>query len=303
MFEPKKLCGIYTNLVFAGGGTKGIAYMGVLKYLQEHGLIEYCQRVIGSSAGALTAMLVASKVSYEAAHQELLNFPLSEIKDDDIGIIRDTQRLINRYGYYKGDRLEEEVGNLLGKYLGQSNIKFAEFYEKTGIDLIVTITCVEKGETWYCNYLTEPQMEVKKAVRMSMSIPWAFASIEYKGLHFCDGGVYDNFPIDYWDDKEKGIKNEHTLGFLLLDNNQYNGQKEDYDTSNLIQYSIALIRGAIDRSSLFHYEMELKSENCRIVKINIGKAKTLDTSLSEEQIKQLIESGYNSCIEYFKHKN
>ncbi len=37
------------NLCFAGGGMKGVAYIGVYKYLLEHGLFSTLKNVIGTS--------------------------------------------------------------------------------------------------------------------------------------------------------------------------------------------------------------------------------------------------------------
>lgn len=291
----------YENLVFEGGGTKALAFIGVLKYFDDRNLLKQFKRVIGSSAGALTSLLFACGLNSEQIKDEILTLPMDEMKDEDIGFIRDADRFIKEFGLYKGERLENEIGKILKKYLGDSKINFVELYKKTNIELTVTMTCVDQGETWYCNYLTEPEMEVKQAVRISMSLPWAFACVKYKGLRFCDGGVYDNFPIDFWDNKQTGEYNHKTLGFLLMSNDEYLGKKQVYDTKDIVKYSLAIIRGSIDRSSLAHYDKELSQTVSRIVKINVGDVSTLDTNLSEEKTKQLIYSGYNSCVNYFKN--
>ena len=49
----------FRNLVFEGGGVKGIAYAGALKELEKKGLLTSLQRVAGTSAGAITATLLA----------------------------------------------------------------------------------------------------------------------------------------------------------------------------------------------------------------------------------------------------
>jgi len=50
---------VWQNLVFQGGGVKGIAYVGALERLQEEkGCLENIRRVGGASAGAITALLV-----------------------------------------------------------------------------------------------------------------------------------------------------------------------------------------------------------------------------------------------------
>lgn len=46
------------NLVFEGGGIRGLAYPGTLKVLEEKGVIKNSERVAGTSAGAITALMV-----------------------------------------------------------------------------------------------------------------------------------------------------------------------------------------------------------------------------------------------------
>jgi predicted acylesterase/phospholipase RssA len=58
--------------IFSGGGSLGIAYVGALKAVQEHGL--WFTRVAGTSAGAMVAALVAA--GYETAELEWLFAPL-----------------------------------------------------------------------------------------------------------------------------------------------------------------------------------------------------------------------------------
>lgn len=59
------------NLVFQGGGVKGVAYLGALKQLEREsdGFLQRIKRVAGSSAGSLMALYLA------------LNLPLGKIRD------------------------------------------------------------------------------------------------------------------------------------------------------------------------------------------------------------------------------
>ena len=55
------------NLVFSGGGMRGLAYAGVLEALQRRGVDLWSharplKAVCGSSVGALFAMLVAARI-------------------------------------------------------------------------------------------------------------------------------------------------------------------------------------------------------------------------------------------------
>ena len=47
------------NLVFEGAGIRGIAYSGAIKVLEEKNLLQNIERVGGTSAGAITALLLS----------------------------------------------------------------------------------------------------------------------------------------------------------------------------------------------------------------------------------------------------
>ena len=48
----------FRNLVFEGGGVKGIAYAGALQVLDEKKILEHIKRVGGTSAGEINAVLL-----------------------------------------------------------------------------------------------------------------------------------------------------------------------------------------------------------------------------------------------------
>ena len=49
----------FRNLIFEGGGIKGIAYIGALEILSQRGHLKHLSRVGGSSAGAINALILA----------------------------------------------------------------------------------------------------------------------------------------------------------------------------------------------------------------------------------------------------
>ena len=53
----------FKNLVFEGGGVKGIAYVGALEVLEKEGILQDVERVAGTSAGAMMAVLVGLRYS------------------------------------------------------------------------------------------------------------------------------------------------------------------------------------------------------------------------------------------------
>ncbi|KAI8512053.1 hypothetical protein Bbelb_111530 [Branchiostoma belcheri] len=61
----------FENLVLKGGGAKGIAYIGAAKVLDEAGILPNIKRFAGTSAGAITATLLAIRIKPEEMLEEL----------------------------------------------------------------------------------------------------------------------------------------------------------------------------------------------------------------------------------------
>ena len=56
----------FRNLIFEGGGVKGIAYVGAMRTLKKEGILENIVRVGGTSAGSINAVLFAAGFSNTA---------------------------------------------------------------------------------------------------------------------------------------------------------------------------------------------------------------------------------------------
>ena len=93
--------GRYENLVFEGGGIRGIAFGGVLKYFEEHNLMKYVKRVAGSSAGAIVAAGVAIGYNGEEIIKVLDETNFEDFKDDSWGVVLDAYRFFNQYNQYQ----------------------------------------------------------------------------------------------------------------------------------------------------------------------------------------------------------
>ena len=102
----------FRNLVFEGGGVKGIAYCGALGVLDERGILSRIRRVGGASAGAINATLLALGCTVDEVREVLSRLDFNKFKDDDFGIIRDAKRLLRNFSWHKGyffPRLDRET--------------------------------------------------------------------------------------------------------------------------------------------------------------------------------------------------
>lgn len=67
---------------------------------------------------------------------------------------------------------------------------------------------------------TYSEMPIKTAVRISMNLPGAFSSYEYKGKKYVDGGVRANFPLHFFDTTLKEDRRT-TIGLCLAPSENY----------------------------------------------------------------------------------
>ena len=164
------------GLVLAGGGARGFAHLGVFKALQEHGVeVDF---VGGTSIGAAMAALVA-------ADQPLAGTMAITRRAFRINPTGDFNwlPLISLIG---GRRLRRIVGQAMTELLG-----FAPDVE----DLWKNYYCIATNYSQAREQVigSGPLLE---AVLASTAIPGALPPAIVDGDLLCDGGTFNNFPVD-----------------------------------------------------------------------------------------------------------
>ncbi len=230
----------YKNLVFKGGGVRGIAYIGALQYLYERGIMPHIRRVAGTSAGAITALGVAmnptdfmgfrtlaDSLDYRKVPSEqdentekLTSKRLIAIIEHyrELAIFKNLQcsiRLLQEKGWYSSEYLYTWLRSIIAEYftVAKEIYTFADFANtqihrdgRPFLDLYITGTDVSNRTARLFSLETTPDMEVALAVRISMSIPLFFEAIQYQypgteePQFYVDGGVMWNYPINLFDD-------------------------------------------------------------------------------------------------------
>eukprot|EP00794_Sanderia_malayensis_P003397 gene3397-3887_t len=192
-----------TNLVFEGGGNKGMAYVGVLEVLEEAGVMKNIKRVAGSSVGAIVASLVALGFT----SQDLKEFMDQDLRkvlvDHKCGYCSLLPNLLEGFGWNPGKRLLKWFGEQLRERTGNADITFKELLHQFGRELCIVVTNLSQMTTEYFHPKTTPNTPVRTAVRMSTAMPGVFQSVLYK-VHedtdvYVDGGLLCNYPIHAFD--------------------------------------------------------------------------------------------------------
>lgn len=308
------------NLVLEGGGVRGIAFSGAIKYLEEKNLLHKIKRFAGSSAGAMAALLLAIGLN-SIEFKELLNSTdFSSFKDASTGcqpfsFIRNGLRFVLSYSWHKGDTLEKSIGKTLEEITGSRDITFKEIYEKYGKELIITATNVDKARTIYFHHHSYPDLPVRIAVRASMAIPLYFKPVKLDGEYLVDGGFLNNYPIWIFDNCDKfpcdsgecdeclndDIKpNPKTLGLKLVgpdekqDELLFHGKLNTTRVRHYIFSLIDCMGWQIERSGIKPGYWE------RTVIIPTFDIKTTDFDLSESDKDRLNNSGYQSARKFLE---
>lgn len=287
------------NVCFKGGGMTGNAFVGVDQALTELGLLPQIKRFIGSSAGAIFAAAVACRIPYGKMTEIIENTEFSKFEDSPWGIVGEGVRLIEHWGIYKGDYFYDWFGDLLKDTIGTETITFQEVYDRFGSELVITTTDLTKQKLVYLTHRDNPDMQVRDAVRRSMSIPGFYVpikEIDAKGIThvYVDGGCTNNFPLDYFDGLYSNPDEAFgkTIGFNLVGGDEKTTE---------IKCIVSLIE------TLVYTEMETIQnlrltpiDKYRIVNIDVFGLSYTNFNMSRDDIKRLIESGYKATVDFFR---
>ena len=181
-------------LVLMGGGSRGLAHIGILNVLQKNGLTP--DIIVGTSMGAVIGGLFASGISptklKEIANDfnlnnfiERPNFPFLKKKSqisilDFLMLESYKSRLLKKLGLNREDKMEAYLRNLIGEVcIEELPVKFA----CNAVDLISGREIIFENGKLY------------KALRATMSLPILFEPTKIDDMLLLDGGVLNNAPV------------------------------------------------------------------------------------------------------------
>ena len=214
----------FRNLVFEGGGVKGVAYVGVMRALRRHGALEHVVRYGGTSAGAINALMVALGYDDDEQLEIMRGVDFRKFMDDDFGFLRDGWRLVKEFGWNRGEFFTDWIGDLIARKLGRADATFADLNAATGKELFVVGANLATGFAEVFSHERHADMPLARAVRISMSLPLFFAAVRLapRGDVYVDGGLIMNYPVKLFD----------RLKYIPEDERMYAARGTDYYAEN-----------------------------------------------------------------------
>lgn len=153
-------------LVLGGGGAKGAATVGVLKYVEESGVP--IDMVVGTSIGSIVGGLYA--LGY---------------RSEQLDSLFRTQEWMDMFaGSLMGDSIVRPLRQLTGD---RGRIDFDQ--------LPIPFRCVAV-DVKRLSEVVLSEGDLAQAMRASMAIPLVFKPVKMDGMMLVDGGVLNNLPVD-----------------------------------------------------------------------------------------------------------
>jgi len=161
------------GLVLSGGGARGIAHIGVLKFLEEKKIkISF---VSGVSAGSILGAFLAAGYSSESIIRILKSvnlFTIMRLSFSSAGFLN-----------------SEKIQNLYEKYLPKT-------FEELSIPLWISATDIYQGKTVYFQ-----NGDLYRPILASSCVPMIFEPVKIQNAYLVDGGMLNNLPVEPLIDK------------------------------------------------------------------------------------------------------
>lgn len=199
-------------LVLSGGGSRGLAHIGVFKALEEDGI--EIDLIVGTSIGSAMGAIYSagydsgqmirlfSRIDWQQffeGYDERVNKFLTQKLDEDEFLLKlrvGRGKVSIPTGYTKSFSVQSQLTQILGpaNYISRGDFdRLKPRFRSVACDLATGKAIIfDKGNLPF-------------AVRGSMSIPLYFEPVEYKGMWLVDGGLRYPIPVEIADSMSADI--------------------------------------------------------------------------------------------------
>lgn len=310
------------DLVFEGGGVKGIALVGTALALADNGYS--FARIAGSSAGAIVGAIIAA--------MEKSGEPLS--RANDVMRTLDYTRMLDRRGASKAFRWWPTAANALGILfnkgmhpggylqdwtrgvladLGVRNFGDLRFHDpgsaftaNKSYRLVVTASDLSRQRLMYLPWdlaaygLHADKFSVARAVRASSAIPFMFEPVRLRSKFgtstLLDGSILRSYPIEIFDRHDGKPSRWPTIGIRL--SSPAGDRTPAKPVTGPVSLISSLIYTTVDSTQIRHVSDPLDVERSIFAKPR--GVRWTDFDLTPRQRESLYEAGYAAGLKWIK---
>lgn len=273
-------------LVISGGGLKGFAALGSLKCLLDNEIIVFPEIFAGTSIGAVICLFI--NIGYSP--KDIYDL-FSEINFSNYIKYLDPENILFDpcFGISSPEQFLEIIYSFMKKKNIKKNTTFEELYKLTHSKLIITGTCLNDVSIKYFSVDTTPNMQVLKAIRITISIPFIFRPYSYNNKLWVDGACMNNFPIDLFSDKLDDV-----IGIYMDE------VYENLEEINEIQNYVFRVFTCVIRGLNFN-KLELFKKY--FVHIILSENFSIKWDMNIDEKKKIFDQGYQFAQNFINEKN
>ena len=182
---------MYRNLVLSGGAFKATAFIGCIRYLEEKGICNDIINIIGSSAGAIVALLLG--VGFNSREMEdFIIKELQKFQDHEIDL-ENVLDIFYTLGIDNGESHVQVFQRILLFKGYDPEITFLNLIKATGKNIVICGSNLTTASVEYFSVDSSPNMKVIDAIRISISIPLLITPVEYNNSLYFYASLFDIF--------------------------------------------------------------------------------------------------------------
>ncbi|MDR0305013.1 MAG: patatin-like phospholipase family protein [Chitinispirillales bacterium] len=187
-------------LSLSGGGARGFAHIGVLKYFEECGIVP--DTIVGASMGAIVASLYSCGYSANEIHQILKplsnpNYVYSSASQNKYSKNKRFKSVFSIklddkfYPIWQGSLVSPLLlDNLIGEKILDSQIKSGGDFDKLSIPLRIVTTDVSEAKS-----VIHKNGDILQLVKASSAVPGVMIPVKIGSNWHIDGGLKANIPL------------------------------------------------------------------------------------------------------------
>ena len=174
-------------LVLVGGGSRGRFQAGALKWIEQIGLLNRVDFIVGTSVGGLNALAVSR---YWGAFDKVIDMWRNITCNDDIYTGKVDIWGVAKVLAFKFKSVLDPCGLYKVLKTHFDGLKLSDL--KTPVAITTTNINSKKGEI----FSWKRDIDCVLAGKLTSAIPGIFQAQEIDGVIYVDGGVYNNDPIE-----------------------------------------------------------------------------------------------------------
>jgi len=277
------------HLVISGGGPSGVLAYGVASQLARKGFWKLAdiKSIYGCSIGAYVGFILSLNYDLEWIDDFVIKRPWEKL------VISCTTKLTDIYE--KKCLLNERaltdaiIPFLRGKDLAET-ITLKELYDYNQIDLHMYATDINGSmlKKIDLSYKSHPELQVVKALRMSMAIPVLFQPVFEGDGCYIDGGLINNYPLNDCIQQQK-CDTDEILGFKNI---WKNAKYDINEKSSLLDFLLVFMKKTQAFIDTEPEQVEIKYNVHCLIEDLAGFDHWGEALKSSEMRRKIIENGY-----------